>query len=386
MGMRRQSTSSLGIYVHIPFCLRKCDYCDFFSVSSARGDVPHEEYLRALAGQLRRDAAAHDLEGASVATVYFGGGTPSLMPPVFFEGILSEIGRVFSLDPGAEISSEVNPATVDGRWFREVRKAGISRVSIGVQSFNPALLESLGRIHSPEDAMRAIAEAQEGGFEGAGVDLMYAIPGETMHDLEDDVRTAMAFQPGHISAYQLTIEEGTPLATRCVRQLPEDDQLKQMRTVARMLSRGGWNRYEISNFARPGLECGHNLNYWRYGEYLGLGAGAASFVFAELPFFAKRFTQIRDVARYMAGTSELVEAEDIDPRTAMGEFCFLGLRASEGISAEAFEKLFGVQLESVFGAPLEKLVAEKLLLKDSNRFSLTQRGVELSNQVFENFV
>lgn len=375
--------SLFGIYVHIPFCLRKCDYCDFYSMPIGRKPPPHEEYLKAMLAQLDADAPA--FAGRRVSTIYFGGGTPSLMPPGFFESLLSSIARRFSIEAGAEISCEANPATADLAWLRRVRSTGITRLSIGVQSFQDRLLEVLGRAHTSGEAMRAIAEAQDAGFDSVSLDLMYAIPGETSSDLEEDVRTAMTFQPQHISAYQLTLEQGTLLHERFSaadrEKFPSDEeQLKQMRIVARMLDRGGWRRYEISNFARPGFECRNNLNYWRYGEYLGLGAGATSHG------FARRWTQARDAAAYIAGKVAPAEDEAIGRRTAMAEFCFMGLRAVDGISSADFKRLFGEEFEEVFPGEAGVLVGEGLASQEGGRLALTQRGIEISNRVFERFM
>ncbi|MBN1282643.1 MAG: radical SAM family heme chaperone HemW [Proteobacteria bacterium] len=425
-----------GIYIHIPFCLRKCDYCDFYSEPIGREPPPHVDYLRAVLAQL--DADAPLFAGRRVASVYFGGGTPSLMPPAFFKSVLAAVAGRFAVEDGAEISCEVNPATADLGWFRCARSAGVTRISIGVQSFQERLLKGLGRAHTAGDAMRAIAEAQDSGFGSVGLDLMYGIPGEGVPDLEDDLRVAMTFQPQHVSAYALTIEEGTPLQKRLsglgtrdsglgirVAALPssesripypealpcDDEQLRQMRVAARMLGRGGWRRYEISNFAREGFECRHNLDCWRYGEYLGLGAGAASFFKSgsgirdpgsekdEEGFpgsgsrvpgygFARRWIQSRDVRAYMAGGAETEAAEDepIDRRTAMAEYCFLGLRKAEGISIADFEAAFGVEFEKAFPSAAARLAEEGLAERRGGRLRLTGRGIELSSTVSESFL
>lgn len=367
-----------GVYLHIPFCLRKCDYCDFFSIPIARGEAPQRAYGTAIAAQLRRDAAL--LAGQRVETIYFGGGTPSLMPPAFFAAILADLRCHLDVAPDAEVSCEANPATTEAAWFAAAREAGITRVSIGVQTFRPHLLEALGRLHTADEAMEAIAAAQDAGFASVSLDLMHAIPGETMADIEEDLRTAMTFQPEHLSAYALTIEGGTPMARRSAEALSEDDELAQLRVVARMLARGNWPRYEISSFAKLGFACRHNLNYWRYGEYLGLGAGATSFV------GRRRFTQVRDVAAYLGGAGALAEDETIDARTAMGEFCFLGLRTVEGISRRRFAELFGVRLDDAFGCEIGELVDDGLLMGDGDRLALTATGFELANQAFARFV
>ena len=371
-----------GIYVHIPFCLKKCDYCDFFSIPCDRAQVPEGDYLDALLKQMEREIAAHGLEGREVESVYFGGGTPSLMSPEFFARLMDSLRRRFQFGADAEVSCEVNPKTADASWFDGARRAGITRASIGVQSFDDGLLEKLGRVHTAEAAMQAIAEAQDARFESVGIDLMFGIPGETIAVLEDDVRTAMTFQPQHISAYQLTIEEGTPLAlaTGGAHPISDDELLGQMRIVARMLARGGWGRYEISNFAKPGFECRHNMNYWRYGEYLGLGAGATSFL------SARRWTQVRDVAKYMKGMGEIAESEEIDVKTAMAEFCFLGLRTTDGIDAVDFERRFSRGFEDLYGDVERELASDGLVLRSKGRIMLSASGIELSNQVFERFL
>lgn len=395
--MVNSPSSMVSIYVHIPFCLKKCDYCDFFSVPCARADVPHEAYLRALVAQLERDAVR--FAGRTVGSIYCGGGTPSLVPAAFFVTLREAIAERFALSGDLEFSCEVNPATADAAWFRDMRTAGVTRASIGVQSFQPEPLALLGRAHTADDAMRAIAEAQEAGFQSVSCDLIFAIPGETMAQLEDDLRIAMTFQPEHLSAYGLTIEEGTPFAARyaCGARnaecgMTEAEQLKQFRVVGRMLPRSGWPRYEISNFAKPGFECRHNLNYWRYGSYLGLGAGATSFCFSGHGSrvtdheFARRWTQIRDIDSYIAGSTKLAESEDIDQRTAMGEFCFLGLRTTEGIAPSDFEQRFGVPFDERYGRAVRHLIDEGLLERADDRVRITPRGLELSNQVFTRFI
>lgn len=371
-----------GIYVHIPFCLKKCDYCDFFSVPCDRSSVPENEYLDAVLKQIERDIGSQGIEGREVASVYFGGGTPSLMSPAFFTTLLNSLRRRFQLRADAEVSCEVNPKTADVEWFKGARRAGITRASIGVQSFDDGLLSKLGRVHTAEDAMQAVAEAQDAGFDSVGIDLMFGIPGETVRMLEDDVRTAMTFQPEHISAYQLTVEEGTPLAlaTGGVHPISDDELLEQMRIVARMIERGGWKRYEISNYAKPGFECRHNMNYWRYGEYLGLGAGATSFL------SARRWTQVRDMTEYMRGTGERAESEEIDVETQMAEFCFLGLRTADGIDGGDFERRFDREFDQTYGDIELELTRDGLVLRSQGRIMLSPRGIELSNQVFERFL
>lgn len=381
----------LGIYIHIPFCVRKCDYCDFYSIPIERSGVPVGGYLSAVERQLGRDVKNLNLEGRRVESVYFGGGTPSLMPPHFFKEILDGIDRRFSVADDVEISCEANPATADSDWLKKIKLVGVTRISIGIQSFHPRLLSNLGRIHTSDDGMRFIAEAEDAGFGAVGLDLMFGIPGESVSDLEEDVKIAMTFQPQHLSVYQLTLEDETPLKRKFEESIldpvSEGDALRQMRVAARMLGRGGWGRYEISNFARPGFECRHNVNYWTYGEYLGLGAGATSFVRTEgKGSFGKRWTETKDIQSYLSGAQGVLESEEIAGDTAMSEFCFLGLRMTGGIGRDEFEKLFGVEFDRIYARACEGLVLDGLLSDDGRRLKLTERGLELSNLVFEKFI
>lgn len=400
-----------AIYIHIPYCLGKCAYCDFHSLPIAASEIPHEAYARALLKQLKRDVARLNLSASPVETLFFGGGTPSLMPTSFFSEVIAGIDQQVGLTANAEITIEANPATVSGTWFHEVRTLGVNRISLGVQTFHPELLTLLGRRHTADEAMEAIALAQDASFPSLSVDLMFGIPGETTAMLEDDVRTVMTFQPNHISAYALTLEDGTPLTLASqqgtLEPLDDDQALEQFRIVARMLDRGKRPRYEISNFASPGAECRHNLNYWRYGNYLGLGSGATSFLHAQDKSatsnpqgdlfaqtsaksadqtFARRWTQTRDVKAYLAGSNALESSEEIDLLTAMAEFCFLGLRTTEGITRTDFQHVFEIPLDDLYAETIEDLVRENLITDQGNRIALTQQGIEISNRVFERFL
>ncbi len=407
-----------SIYIHIPFCAAKCAYCDFFSLPTRPDQIPQDDYLRALTRQLN-DAVAHGvLDDREAGSIYIGGGTPSVIKSAWYAQLLDAVRARCRVASDVEITCEANPATAGAQWFSEMAGHGVTRISLGVQSFRDAALAALGRVHTADDAQRAIAEAQDAGFSAVSVDLMFGLPHETMKDLEHDLRTAMTFQPQHISAYQLTIEAGTPLAV-CRAQdplklgLPSDDEvLKQLRVVRRMLTSGGWEPYEISNFAKKGYACRHNLNYWRYGEYLGLGAGATSFMHQPPPLckgrkggvedniylphplltkegsssVASRWTMTRDLARYLADPTATDEHEELSPRTAQGEFCFMGLRTREGIARDAFVRRFGVSLDDVFPGTIGALIAEGLMTDVGGRLVLTPKGIELSNTVFARFV
>ncbi|MBT3180932.1 MAG: radical SAM family heme chaperone HemW [Deltaproteobacteria bacterium] len=381
-----------SIYVHIPFCLKKCDYCDFYSIAASDEGVPEQSYLKACIDQLQREVKEKGLNGRTISSVYFGGGTPSIFSSSFFERFLEEIYKNFTVEDDVEISCEVNPATADAKWFAEMKDVGVTRISLGVQSFNSNLLQSLGRIHSADDAMRAIAEAQDADFKSVSLDLIYAIPGEAVSELEDDIRTAMTFQPEHISAYQLTPEEGTLLKKRVdeseIELLSDSEILKQMAIVSRMLDRVGWRKYEISNYAKPGFECRHNVNYWRYGEYLGVGSGATSFIRSGENTFGRRYTQARDVMRYIDGSLELDDDECIDEKTAMSEFMFMGLRTLDGIDTQRFSKVFNRDLADIYGRVVKELIDDRLIheMDGGGNLRLTPKGVEISNYVFTKFM
>ena len=381
----------LSIYVHIPFCEKKCPYCDFYSIPMSGLAVPQKEYAVVLAAQLKRDAAEYGLADREVGSIFFGGGTPSLMAPEFFEEVLAAIAGSMKIVKDAEISSESNPASADAPWFRGLKKAGVNRVTVGVQSFSDENLKKLGRIHDSREAKRAVAEALDAGFRSVGMDLIYGISGESAKDVEADLKSAMSFQPQHISAYQLTIEDTTPMYDAVVHGrtlLPDDDEiLSQMRTVLRILTLGGWRRYEISNFAKSGFECRHNMNYWRYGEYLGLGSGAVSFLkLKNEELFAKRFSRVRDMKAYLSGDILEKEVDELTIHDAMSEFCFMALRTEMGISKSAFEKEFGIGFEDAYAGIAAELVKEKVAEQDGDNLKLTERGLEISNQIFEMFI
>ena len=430
----------LGLYIHIPWCAAKCAYCDFFSLPTRPDRIPQDEYLRALTHQMDDAVARGMFEGREVGSIYIGGGTPSLMPSAWYARLLDAVRARCRIDADAEITCEANPATADASWFSAMAAHGVTRLSLGVQSFRDDALTALGRVHTAADALRAIAEAQDAGFSSVSVDLMFGLPHETIKEVEHDLRTAMTFQPQHISAYQLTIEEGTPLAacrakdTLMIGIPSDDDVLTQLRLVKRMLSSGGWEPYEISNFAKKGYACRHNLNYWRYGEYLGLGAGATSFMTygchpersaaeskdplhfltpmtkardssascasGTVPYVNaspsvqvgrndsnySRWTMTRDLARYLHDPIVEDACEELSPRTAEGEFCFMGLRMSEGIARDEFTRRFGVSLDDVFPGVVASLAAEGLAIDEGGRLTLTPRGRELSNTVFTRFV
>ncbi len=384
---RDMMKDKIGIYVHVPFCMAKCRYCDFFSIPVARGSIDESGYALALISQLESELDIFPIEGREVGSIYFGGGTPSMLSPKFFRSVLDGLAEKFHISPEAEISCEVNPATAKAAWFAELKSAGISRVSIGVQSFSERNLKILGRVHGPSDSMLAIAQAQDAGFSNLSADIIYSIPGASMADLEEDLRLLMTFSPSHVSAYCLSVEEelrSTKVLSGELKMPSEEEQLKQMRVVSRMLGRVGWNRYEISNYAKPEMESRHNVNYWRYGEYLGLGPSAASFLRDVKSSFGVRRCVSREIKKYM--NKEFFSSEDlIDKKQGALEFMFMGLRMTGGVELSRFCDIFGGDVDDFYSDTLSSLVDRGFIRRDQERIALTDRGVEISDQIFSEF-
>jgi oxygen-independent coproporphyrinogen-3 oxidase len=386
-----------GVYVHLPFCRHKCAYCDFNSY--AGGEALFAPYLAALQGEAR---AAARLCGASAPqTLYVGGGTPTVLPAADLAALIEELRQVFKLAAGAEITVEANPGTVDVEALRALRRAGVGRLSLGVQSFDEAMLRTLERIHDAEGARQAVRDARAAGFVHSGrapgalnLDLILGLPGQTLAAWQADLRQALALAPEHLSLYALTIEPGTPLAARIragALPAPDDDRAADMFEWAEeVLARAGYVHYEISNWARPGCECRHNLIYWRNEPYLGLGAGAHSW------WAGRRWSNLRRPADYIraveSGQPPVAEGETIDRALEMGETMMMGLRLlQEGVSAARFARRFGRSLEEVYRAEIGRLCARGLLERRPpdgplQRIRLTRRGHLLGNQVFAEFL
>jgi oxygen-independent coproporphyrinogen-3 oxidase len=379
-----------GLYVHIPYCRTKCPYCDFNSHAAA--SWPERRYADALAAELARHAGVEPWRGGRVETIFFGGGTPSLFSPETIGRVLDAVAARFDVAPGAEVTLEANPGTVTAGKLAGFRAAGIGRVSFGIQSFHPHLLKLLGRLHTVDDTRRAVPLAREAGFEEVSVDLIFAVPGQTLDEWRADLDTAIAFRPEHVSAYNLTYEEGTPFFAmrRDGRLRPLDDEIEAaMFLEAReRLGRAGYRAYEVSNFALPGHEARHNLNYWHAGAYLGIGAGAVS----SHPVAGgggRRWTNEKDPARYMSRAlrdgDAATEVDAIDGRQSRGEFAFLNLRLADGFTEAAFRERFGVDVEEVF-PNLEDVVGPGLVDRRDGRLALTPRGLLVGDSVFATFL
>ncbi len=381
---------SFSLYVHIPYCESKCPYCDFNSYA-ARG-WPEADYTQALIVELRARAAQMPWAGNPIRTVFFGGGTPSLFKAASLGRVLDEAGRLFGLQSGAEITAEANPGTVDADKLRGMRAAGINRISFGAQSFNPSTLRFLGRIHTAEQTVVAVEQARAAGFARLNLDLIFAVPGQSLDDVANDIAAAAALGPEHISAYNLTFEEGTAFGAALkagrMRALPEEQQALMYAMVRRELPHRGYAMYEISNYARPGGEARHNLTYWRGESYLGIGAGAHSYA-ADGPR-GRRWWNERLPAAYIGKAlhSGIAEAgsETPDAATSASEFTFLNLRLTEGLDLRRFADRFGVTFQEHFGPPLDRLLEGGLLLREGDRIRLSDRGLELADSVFAEFL
>ncbi len=381
---------NLSLYVHIPWCQSKCPYCDFNSHAAA--SWPEDDYVAALVSEMHRRAGQPPFAGARLATIFFGGGTPSLFRPESIGQVIEAAAREFGLESDAEITLEANPGTVDERKLAGMLVAGVNRISFGAQSFNPRILSFLGRIHDAEQTRAAARMAHRAGFKHLNLDLIFAVPGQTLDDVLNDIGEAAALEPDHISAYNLTFEEGTAffadLKRGKIKPLPNDDQAEMYAAVRGALPARGYRMYEISNYARPGCEARHNLTYWRAESYLGLGAGAHSF--ARKGAGGRRWWNERGPAAYVsavqsAGLAE-VGHELSDAGTAAGEYVFLNLRLIDGLGLSDFESRFAASFDSVFGARSARLFEGGLLVRDGDRVRLSARGIELADSVFAEFV
>lgn len=379
---------SAQIYVHIPFCARKCLYCDFLSFPSST--EIREQYVAALIRQIRSFADPSDLP---VRSVFFGGGTPSLLAGEEIRRLMHALRDTFPFTKRAEISMECNPGTVDERKLADFRSAGISRLSMGLQSMDDEQLRLLGRIHTRETFLESYALARKAGFDNINIDLMYGLPGQNAASWKRTLQETLSLQPQHISAYSLIVEEGTPFYSRYheadmlrkegkeQKLLPDEEAEREMDELCRnMLSDQGLMRYEISNYALPGRECIHNIGYWTRKDYIGFGLGAASL------WKGIRFRNTIVLADYLQGDFGRKEAAVLSRRDEMEETMFLGLRLSGGVSTEAFEQRFGESAETVYQEQIDQLRAQGLLCIQDGFIRLTARGRDLATPVMAAFL
>lgn len=376
----------VGLYIHVPFCIAKCLYCDFTSYPVNDRDV--NIYLESLVREINLYGSTLADEDKTISSVFFGGGTPTTLPAASFKTVLDELGSSFSLAAGCEITVEANPGTVDGAGLALLLEAGVNRLSIGVQSFNDSLLAVLGRIHSAAQALEAVRLARKAGFDNLNLDFIFGIPGQSLPDWQETLNKAAELSPEHIAAYGLQLEEGTPLARAVARgeicACPEEDETAMYQGAVEYLTAHGYSYYEISNFAKPGKQCAHNLVYWLNRPYLGLGPAAHSFM------GGARFSN--DPA--LEGYSDKVSREEypVESKTflsaadEMSETMFLGLRLTAGVDLVQFYRRFGRRAEDVYRREIEGLIDKGLLELSGGRLRLTAMGLPLANIVFREFV
>ena len=380
----------LAIYIHIPFCVRKCLYCDFLSAPAS--DETREQYVQALCREIREERKSY--VNYKIETIFLGGGTPSLLSGEQLDRILGTVFDAYQVADDCEISMEVNPGTVTKEKLKAYKRAGVNRLSIGMQSAVEEELQSLGRIHSSEDAFDTYDLAVKTGFNNINIDLMSAIPGQTIESWKESLKRILDLEPApaHVSAYSLIIEEGTPFFEN-TSTLPDEDTEREMYKITNdILSEAGYLRYEISNYAKPGYACRHNCTYWERGSYVGFGIGAASLV-DQIRFSNTR--NLKDyLGKYLKNATVAIKEnrQELSVEEQMEEFMFLGLRMMRGVSAGKFSDLFGKTIEQVYPGIVEKYCRQGLLQKIPEqgsgevRIALTERGIDVSNVIMADFL
>lgn len=371
---------SISIYIHIPFCVKKCQYCDFLSAPA--DSRAQEVYLRALKQEIREQAARY--REYEVQTVFIGGGTPTAVPCENLCEVLKTVFSFYRMNPHAEISMEANPGTVTKEALLSYRKAGINRISIGLQSADDVELKLLGRIHTYRDFQQTYRWAQEAGFTNINLDIMSALPGQSVENYKKTLETVLSLKPQHISAYSLIVEEGTPFWERELKLPDEDTEYRMYEDTAAILGEYGFHQYEISNYAKKGRECRHNKGYWQRTDYLGFGLGASSLL------NHVRFSNTDNMEEYLRNSAfpEKIRrnVEALTREDEMAEFMFLGLRMTEGVSLRGFEEYFGENMENIYGEVLKKHRNLGLLEQKNGRIFLTRRGIHVSNGVMADFL
>lgn len=395
-----QNKEELSLYIHIPFCVRKCGYCDFLSAPA--DEKARDRYVQALLMEIERYQGTETAD-RKIKTLYIGGGTPSILSVDQLDCIMQKIKYTFNFCDDIEASMEMNPGTASKEKCRALYQMGINRLSIGLQSTNDMELKTLGRIHSYEDFINTYTWCREAGFQNINVDLMAALPYQIVESYTTGLRKIIRLAPEHISAYSLILEEGTPFYQKynsgCY-PLPDEEQERLMyRETEQILAQAGYERYEISNYAKKGYACRHNLVYWQGGDYLGLGLGSSSYM------DGVRFHNTTDFNTYVNQDAYVEDREELSVQAKMEEFMFLGLRVMAGVSGTEFEKRFGKTMEDVYGDVLRKHEEEGLLQIDRKedrkeaaaaepakgktnieKVMLTTKGVDVSNYVFADFL
>lgn len=373
-----------SLYIHIPFCATKCNYCSFNSYSGLEG--LQERYIEALCSEIAQNG--HNGHTEPLKTIFLGGGTPTFLSKKLLHKLLAAIFANFSVLPGAEISIEANPGTVDKEKFHLLYNAGVNRISLGVQSFNDQELKRIGRIHSADDAACAVNLAKGAGFENISIDLMYGLPEQNAEEWKKNLKTALSLELKHLSIYQLTVEEQTPLATILSEgglQLPDEDELTAMEIFTQKYTAdNGLSQYEISNYAQTGYQCRHNITYWNNRDYFGVGAGAVSCL-ARI-----RKQNITNPATYChlmeKGDSIIMNEEKLNLEASFRETVVMGLRMNRGINTDELQKRYGIDFETYYDQISQKLIVDNLLEHSAEHIRLTERGRIFANRVMAELV
>jgi len=381
-GVRLSQLPPLALYVHIPWCVRKCPYCDFNS-HEAKDDVPEDAYVEALVRDLEQALPA--IWGRRVSSIFFGGGTPSLFSARAIDALLSAFRARLAFAPECEITLEANPGTFEAEKFRDFRSAGVNRLSVGIQSFDAGQLKALGRIHDDAEARRAVDIALER-FDNVNLDLMYALPGQTLDRAEADLRTAVSFGAPHLSFYHLTIEPNT-LFHRHPPSVPDDDAAAAMQEmIESRLADAGYVHYETSAYARPGRECRHNLNYWRFGDYLGIGAGAHSKLsFPDRIVRQMRTKQPTEYLKRVSDSTPVRDEHEVSRGDVVFEFMMNALRLTEGFPVALFAERTGLPITAA-EKPLAQAEARGLIERDHERIRPTELGRRFLNDLLQIFL
>ena len=381
----------MELYIHIPFCVKKCDYCDFLSF--AADEQTQKSYVAALQKELAFYGAKY--KDRRITTIFIGGGTPSWLKEDYMQAIMETVYHYFSVEQDAEITIECNPGTITEHKFEVYRRIGINRLSIGLQSVHNEELKILGRIHTFEQFLKTYDMARKHGFSNINIDLMSSLPGQTPEIFCDSLYQVLKLKPEHISVYSLIIEKGTPFyelyrfdavkqaAGMLTESLPtEEEEYQTTKMTQHILKEAGYHWYEVSNFAKPGYECRHNIGYWKRVDYLGVGLGASSLI------DNVRYSNTRDLYTYLSVPADSLHetAAQITRNEQMEEFMFLGLRMRDGFYRDEFTQAFGIPIEAVYGDALNHLQQEELLLKREGRIYLTDKGMDLNNYVVAQFM
>ncbi len=369
----------VGLYIHIPFCKAKCHYCDFNSFAGKEAMIA--SYIDALINEI--DLNSEKLKDSIITSIFIGGGTPSLIEPAFIKRLMERVCGSFNLQEGLEVSIESNPGTLTMEKLQAYRACGINRLSIGLQAWQDRLLKDLGRIHTADDYVENIRNAIKAGFTNINTDLIFGLPGQSLEDWEETLDNVLV-DVTHLSCYSLKIEGGTVFGDRLqagsLRQADDELDRAMYRLTIDKLVAAGFGQYEISNFAKPGYECRHNLVYWKAQEYLGLGAGAHSYM------DGVRYNNVYDIETYINKTGLCENLQTIDKNESISEFMILGLRLTEGVSAMEFKERYDEDLFVFYGEQIKKLVGKGLLSADVRGVKLTDIGLDLANEVFIEFI